>query len=324
MAKVYAIAKGFNNRSGKEVKNKIVQTWDECQELTRGVSGARFKSFANLEEANEYLDKMESELKGTGTDLDDLYLVSEDTSSDMDDMFSSIIGSKIKKEYPKDAVYAYVDGSYNKNIGKYSAGVVLLKDDVIIHIEGAATFEDPDNKTNQIAGELEASIRAVEAAIKLDYKNIVIFHDYLGIANHATGEWKRNSDSAREYYNIMQAYMRRGMNIQFEHVSAHAGHIYNELADEICKNRLGIKSEGVVRKYLKNNKLKVNNISLKRLITLISDGDAANIEIVGVQAVCEKTEPTIEEIRKQVQDLLVSVPDNKIKGVLSYLNKLVS
>lgn len=36
--------------------NKIVTTWDECQKLTQGFKGNKFKSFENMEKANDFLN----------------------------------------------------------------------------------------------------------------------------------------------------------------------------------------------------------------------------------------------------------------------------
>ena len=46
--KFYAVKKGL--RPG------IYHTWPECQEQTKGVSGAAFKSFSTQQAANEYLE----------------------------------------------------------------------------------------------------------------------------------------------------------------------------------------------------------------------------------------------------------------------------
>ena len=49
--KYYAI------KEGKGVENIIVRTWVECKELVHGYN-AVYKSFANLEDANRYLEEV--------------------------------------------------------------------------------------------------------------------------------------------------------------------------------------------------------------------------------------------------------------------------
>ena len=45
----YAVFKGKNGVSG------IYSTWDECQKLTKGVSGVQYKKFSTRAEAEDYL-----------------------------------------------------------------------------------------------------------------------------------------------------------------------------------------------------------------------------------------------------------------------------
>ena len=46
--KLYAIKKGRKN-------NVVVETWAECQDLTKGFPGMEFKSFSDMRDAEEYL-----------------------------------------------------------------------------------------------------------------------------------------------------------------------------------------------------------------------------------------------------------------------------
>ena len=43
-----------------ENEKKIVTTWTECEKLTHGVKGVLFKSFATREEAEAWLDGMQT------------------------------------------------------------------------------------------------------------------------------------------------------------------------------------------------------------------------------------------------------------------------
>lgn len=48
--KYYAVKKG--------VQTGIFETWDECRRMVHGVAGAVYKSFADREEAEQYLNGM--------------------------------------------------------------------------------------------------------------------------------------------------------------------------------------------------------------------------------------------------------------------------
>ena len=78
-------------RKGK--KTGLYTTWAECQKQISGFSGAEFKGFATLEEAKAYL-------KGA-----------EDQKS---------------KGLPETEAVAYVDGSYQNGLQKFSCGVVFF------------------------------------------------------------------------------------------------------------------------------------------------------------------------------------------------------
>lgn len=65
--KVYAVKKG--NKTG------IFENWSECQAATKGFSGAEFKSFTTIEEAEAYLDDRDVWVEQITKDNADGYLV---------------------------------------------------------------------------------------------------------------------------------------------------------------------------------------------------------------------------------------------------------
>lgn len=159
MAKFYAIKEGYDSFNKKKVENIIVDTWDECLKYVKGVKGAKYKSFKNLEEARNFFDNSSSGFK------------------------------KSDKTYPKDCLHIYVDGSYSIETEEYSYGVVAVENEVVLYIESG---KGKAKNIRQIAGELKGAIRGVEYAFKTNRKKVVIFHDYMGICYHATGFWSRN------------------------------------------------------------------------------------------------------------------------------------
>ena len=54
--KVYAIKEGFNSNTNEKIENKIVNTWAECLKYVKGVKGAKYKSFEDINEAKKFLN----------------------------------------------------------------------------------------------------------------------------------------------------------------------------------------------------------------------------------------------------------------------------
>jgi len=249
--KVYAIQCGFDAKNNKKIENTIVNTWDECLKYVKGVKGAKYKSFESIEDANAYLNEGNRMLK------------------------------KSDENYPKDCLHAYVDGSYNSSDGRYSYGVVCVKDNVVEYIESNAEKDTSEKNIRQIAGELKGAVRAVEYGLNQNETKIVLFHDYEGIAHHATGAWDRKEESSMEYYNKMQKLMNSGIEVIFVKVDSHTGDLFNELVDEKCKECLSITSDRVVEKWLSKNIIEVSSGYVKSEILSIAPNATKNIIISG-------------------------------------------
>lgn len=247
--KVYAIKYGFDNINNVEIRNSIVDNWGECSRLIKGVKGAIYKSFERLEDAQAYLSD-ESKLLKKGID-----------------------------KYPMDRLHIYVDGSYNVATEMFSYGLVAVRNEVIEYMENGASCDNSQKQIRQIAGELKATIQAVEYAKLKGEKKIVILHDYEGIYHHALGTWERKDDSSKAYYDIMNKYMKEdGMDIIFVKVDSHTGDIYNEITDNIAKSAIKVTLTDAVDKYLKQNKVMVNSeIEENKLKHITKKGNHFNI-----------------------------------------------
>ena len=303
--KVYAIQSGFDFVRNKKVENIIVNTWDECLKYVKGVKGAKYKSFADINEAKEYLNQGQNMLK------------------------------KSAGNYPKDCLHVYVDGSYSVFEERYSYGLVAVKDEVVQYIEAGSGKSDPERNIRQIAGELKGAERAVEYAIEHKEKKLVIFHDYEGIAHHATGAWARKDTSSIEYYEKMQSLMKTGIEIIFVKVDSHTGDLFNELVDEKCKECLGIPSDNVVEKWLQNDKILAANSTVKEAILSIAPDNEDNIIVLGdddiipVEAkcddnkICAKKEADNEndDMFKELVQLYIDDEENAKKKISKLLKK---
>lgn len=248
--KVYAIKEGFDSKNNKKIENVIVNTWAECLTFVKGVKGARYKSFEDINEAKKFLNDGEKLLR------------------------------KENNEYPMDCLHVYVDGSYSTATEEYSYGMVAMKNNVVLHIESGAGKNEATRNIRQIAGELEGAVKGVQYALLNGEKRVVIFHDYAGICYHATGFWERREESSKNYYMKMNELMNSGVEVIFVKVDSHTGDLFNELVDEKCKEKLGIDSDKTVAKWLAKNTIEVANDEVKEEIIKIAPGKEANIVVV--------------------------------------------
>lgn len=248
--KVYAIQEGFNFATNEKIENKIVGTWAECLSYVKGVKGAKYKSFEDLNLANQYL------------------------------MQGSQLLKKGEDSYPEDCLHIYVDGSYNSTTERYSYGVVAVRNNIVEYIESAAAKDNSERNIRQIAGELGGAIKGVEYALRQGDKQVVIFHDYAGVSHHATGFWERKEASSIAYYNHMKKLMGLGIKVIFVKVDSHTGDLFNELVDEKCKEQLAIQSDKTVEKWLLKNTIRVSNREVKAEILKIAPGGEKNIIVV--------------------------------------------
>lgn len=181
----------------------IFTDWDTCKKQVDGFPGAEYKSFSDANEALVYLGLANAET--------DNY----------------------------NGVKAYVDGSFDQTTNRFSCGVVILNgDDEPITLNKA--FEDEDAATHRnVAGEVMGSRMAIQYCLDNGISEIRIYHDYEGIAKWANNEWKANHALTQDYKSFV-ADARKSIKIDFVKVKAHAGNKYNELADKLAKEALGI------------------------------------------------------------------------------------
>jgi len=213
--KFYAVKEG--KRPG------VYQTWAETEEQVNGYSGAEYKGFKTLKEAEFYLS---SDLASITTDNTEVEEINAD------------IERKIKT-LTSEQVLAFVDGSYSKNVEgkeKYGFGVVLVNNDAEVTLFKAFVSGPYMNSAN-VAGEIEGAKEAILWAINNNKKEITVYYDYEGVEKWATKEWKAKKDLTKEYSKF---YDEKSLliTIIFVNVSAHKGIKYNEKADALAKRSL--------------------------------------------------------------------------------------
>lgn len=215
--KVYAVKKGRTTG--------IFKTWDECKASVDGYSGAVYKSFFTEEEANAYL-------YGTGKDVPAAVSNLCGAEEDMPAAAAEKSGGCFANQ-----VTAYVDGSFNKKIGRYAFGcVLLLPDDRIVRESGNGN--NPESLAlRNVTGEMLGAMFAVKWCSKHGYPAVEICYDYMGIEMWATGGWSAKNSLTQKYAQFMQENSRK-LDISFKKIVAHTGDKYNEEADKLAKAAL--------------------------------------------------------------------------------------
>lgn len=198
--KYYAVKKG--------AQTGIFETWEECRRMVHGVAGAVYKSFATRQEAQQYLS-------GAAQTPD----------------------KKTSAATPDRCLRAYVDGSFDQKIKRYSFGCILLLPDGEIIRESGSGNDPKSLELRNVTGEMLGAMFAVKWAMKHEYQAVEICYDYAGIEQWATHGWQAKNDLTKQY----AAYMNRcgeHILISFTKIAAHTGDLYNEEADRLAKQAL--------------------------------------------------------------------------------------
>ena len=205
--KIYAVRKGH--------KTGLFNTWAECQKATAGYSGAEFRGFTEKEEALAFLN-----METTKT-------VSGDKSKEA----AGVV------EVPENMVIAYVDGSFEKSIGIYAFGCVLLTPDGQEIRESGSGSDPAGVAIRNVAGEMLGAMNAVKWAQENGYPAVEIRYDYEGVEKWVTGVWRAKTPLTSKYAVHMQEAGKK-IQISFCKVAAHTGNHYNEEADQLAKSAL--------------------------------------------------------------------------------------
>lgn len=139
----------------------------------------------------------------------------------------------------KDILIAYVDGSFTvNNPTKYGCGVILIEPNGN-EIEFSYTNDNKDAvKLRNVAGELSASMKAMVEAIDREYKELVIYHDYIGISAWIDGSWKCKNNITKAYKDFYDSQIKNNLKVHFVKVKGHSGDEYNERVDKLAKKSL--------------------------------------------------------------------------------------
>lgn len=219
--KYYAVARGKTPG--------IYLSWADCKAQVEQYSGAVYKGFETITEAEEFIKKA-----GNGQSF------SYAKKSDKKKVTSKETEPQTKTEQmsTKEHLVAYVDGSYEHSQLRYAYGCALVLPEEVVKLNGSGNDEDYVSMRN-VAGEILGSEHAILWAIEHGYKAVTIYYDYEGIEKWANGIWKANKIGTKRYQAFI-AEKRENIDIFFQKVAAHTGVEYNELADQLAKEALGL------------------------------------------------------------------------------------
>ena len=193
----------------------IYLNWDDCKAVVDGYPGAKYKSFGSIAEAEAFIEG-----------------VAYTPATNMEAFCEAVVPSAEGKPY------AFVDGSYNIVTGVYGYGGFLITGSEKHVLQGSGNEEEMSSMRN-VAGEILGSMAAVEKALELGLKELIIYYDYMGIEMWANGSWKRNKAGTIAYYEFMQS-IKEQISITFVKVKGHSGIEGNEEADRLAKEAAGV------------------------------------------------------------------------------------
>ena len=180
----------------------IYLSWDDCKEQVDGFEGAEYKSFSDITEAEAYLTD-----KPTFVEID--------------------------------GPVAYVDGSFKESTNEYSFGVVLLVDGKEYYFKKSFPSDELSSMRN-VAGEIKGAGFIILYCLNRGMNKLTIYHDYEGISKWYQNEWKANLFGTKKYQEFANE-VKGQIDVNFVKVKSHSNDYYNDLADKLAKEALGIK-----------------------------------------------------------------------------------
>jgi ribonuclease HI len=214
--KFYAVKKGRTPG--------IYTTWTQCKAQVDGFSGAVYKSFPTKDGALSYMN----------TDSKDYLPFSNEP-------LTNTANQQDAAHIPfSDATHAvaYVDGSYHNGTKQFSYGAVIFWNGEEFHL--SQMENDPElTAMRNVAGEIHGSMAAMAFALEKGCTELVIYHDYAGIAHWPLKEWKANKEGTANYVRYYDSIKER-LTVHFVKVKGHSNDYYNDLADSLAKEALGL------------------------------------------------------------------------------------
>ena len=180
----------------------IYDTWEKCLAEVSNFKGAQYKSFSKFEDAQNYLMGKEETVEGNSP-------------------------------------IAYVDGSYKESTNEYSFGAVLLMNNQEFHFKKSFPADELSSMRN-VAGEIKGAGFIIQYCVNRGINKLTVYHDYEGISKWYNFEWNANLFGTKKYQEFA-ANIKDVIDVEFVKVKGHSNDKYNDLADKLAKEALGIK-----------------------------------------------------------------------------------
>lgn len=245
---VYAVKVG--RKTGK------FSTWDACKKQVEGYSGAQYKKFSSEAEADAYLGGYPIPVKSKDTSSARLRPVS---LSNKEKKFSDeqiLKQANLEKEYaemckkvPDGEAFAYVDGSFYKNIKTFGFGCALYTPNDDMEFSGCSNEEHFAEFWN-ISGECFGAMLALREAVKLGCSKLTIFHDLENIGLWGTGKWQARCLVSILYVEYLEK-VRKYMDVEFVWVRGHKD-VHNLRADRLASSAIKDKKYFDIMKFFED------------------------------------------------------------------------
>lgn len=198
--KFYAVRNGH--------KPGVYTTWPSCEEQVKGFPGAVYKAFPTKAQALAFVRES---LPGA-------------TALPPGETFPTT-----------DTIHVWVDGSCLQNgNGRLNFGWAYLILDEGRELHRASGHDVPAEarRHRNVAGEIQAVLRALEWCRAHGIAAAGIHFDYQGLASWVDGTWKTRTAFTQAYAERVRAL---GMTLTWHKVHAHSGEPQNELVDQLAR-----------------------------------------------------------------------------------------
>ncbi len=204
--KFYAVRKG--RRPG------IYRTWPACEAQIKRFPGAVYKAFPTQAQAVAFV----------GEGLPGL----RDLPREEGPPPAGVLPAT-------DAIHVWVDGSCLQNGNDrlhFGWAYVILDGERELHRASGHDVPVEARRHRNVAGEIQAVLRALEWCREHGIAAATIHFDYEGLASWVQGTWKTRTSFTRVYVERVRAL---GMSLTWHKVQAHSGTAYNELVDRLAR-----------------------------------------------------------------------------------------
>lgn len=155
-------------------------------------------------------------------------------SQEKAEVYAADVLDKYHKSYP----VAFVDGSYHAQTKEYSFGCVLLYQGKQYLYQNKFP-EDELSSMRNVAGEIKGAGFIIQFCINRGFKELDIYYDYEGIEKWYHEKWKANLEGTKRYVEFARQ-AKKQIQVNFIKIKSHSNNHYNDLADHLAKEALGI------------------------------------------------------------------------------------